>query len=85
MPKTWNFDLRIARAFPLANGQRIEGMVDIFNVTNRMNYTQVNNTLYNVSGSTLNYNTTFGTLTNGNSNYFVFTPRQVQLSVRYTF
>ena len=85
MPKTWNFDLRIARSFGVGNGQRIEGMVDIFNVTNRMNYTQVNNTLYNVSGQSLNYNTTFGTLTNGNSNYFVFTPRQVQLSVRYTF
>ena len=85
MPKTWNLDLRIARAFPLRGGQKIEGMVDIFNVTNRMNYTQVNNTLYNVSGSALNCNATFGTRTNGNSNYFVFTPCQVQLWVRYTF
>ena len=31
------------------------------------------------------YNPTFGSLTNANSNYFVFTPRQVQLALRYTF
>ena len=28
---------------------------------------------------------TFGSFNNANSNYFVFTPRQVQLAVRYTF
>ena len=38
-----------------------------------------------VAAPTLVYNPTFGTLTNANSNYFVFTPRQVQLALRYTF
>ena len=45
--------------------------------------------MYTVGGTvaapTLTYNPTFQTLTNANSNYFVFTPRQVQLAVRYTF
>jgi len=45
--------------------------------------------MYTVGGSvaapTLSYNPTFGSLTNANSNYFVFTPRQIQLSARLTF
>jgi hypothetical protein len=89
LPKTWDINLRIARTFALGSGHRIEGMVDIFNLTDRLNYTQANTTQYTVGGTaaapTLVYNSLFGSLTNGNSNYFVFTPRQVQLSVRYTF
>jgi Carboxypeptidase regulatory-like domain/TonB dependent receptor len=95
LPKTANLDLRIARAFALGAGHRVEGIVDIFNLTNRMNYTSVNQTMYTVGGTaaapTLTYNAPingvggFGALTNGNNNYFVFTPRQVQLALRYSF
>ena len=45
--------------------------------------------MYTVGGTvaapTLTYNPTFGSLTNANSNYFVFTPRQIQLAVRFSF
>jgi hypothetical protein len=45
--------------------------------------------MYTVGGTvaapTLTYNPTFGSLTNGNNNYFVFTPRQVQIALRYSF
>ncbi len=89
LPKTANFDLRISRGFNLAGSQKAEVLVDIFNVTNRLNYTAVNSLMYTVGGTvaapTLTYNPTFQTLTNANSNYFVFTPRQVQLALRYTF
>ena len=61
----------------------------MFNLANRLNYTQVNTSMYTVGGTaaapTLVYNTNFQSLTNANSNYFVFTPRQVQLAFRYTF
>ena len=89
LPNTANFDLRVSRAFTLGGGHKIEGILDIFNVTDRMNYTQITNLMYTVGGTaaapTLTYNSTFGTPNNGNNNYFVFTPRQVQIAVRYNF
>jgi hypothetical protein len=89
LPTTANLDLRVSRAFTLAGSHKIEAIVDIFNVTNRLNYTQVNTSMYAIGGTaaapTLTFNPTFGTLTNANSNYFVFTPRQVQLALRYSF
>ena len=88
-PKTANVDLRISRGFEMEGGHRFEALVDVFNLFNRTNYTSVNSLLYTVGGTaaapTLTYNTAFATLTNANSNYFVFTPRQVQLALRYSF
>jgi hypothetical protein len=89
LPTTANVDLRVSRAFRLSGEHRIEGILDVFNLFNRLNHTAVNTLMYTVGGTvaapTLTYNPTFGSLTNANSNYFVFTPRQVQLAVRYTF
>jgi hypothetical protein len=89
LPKTINLDLRVSRGFRLAGSHTLEAMVDVFNVFDRLNYTAMNTTMYTVGGTvaapTLTANPTFGTLTNANSNYFVFTPRQVQIAARYTF
>jgi len=89
LPYTANFDLRISRGFALGGGHKVEGILDIFNVADRMNYTQATNLMYTIGGTaaapTLTFNPTFGTPNNGNNNYFVFTPRQVQLAIRYTF
>jgi hypothetical protein len=89
LPSTGYFDLRVSRGFALGSGHRIEGILDLFNLTNHMNYTAANTLMYTVGGTaavpTLTYNSTFGSLTNGNNNYFVYTPRQVQLAARYTF
>jgi hypothetical protein len=95
LPSTAVFDLRVSRGFALGSGHRVEGILDIFNLTNRLNYTDVNRTFYNVQGTAaapvLAYNAPvngvggFGSLTNANSNYFVFTPRQVQIALRYSF
>jgi Carboxypeptidase regulatory-like domain/TonB dependent receptor len=89
LPSTANVDLRVSRAFALSGEHRIEGVLDVFNLFNRLNHTTANMLMYMVGGTvaapTLAYNPTFGSLTNANSNYFVFTPRQVQLAVRYTF
>ena len=66
-------------------------VLDIFILTNRLNYTAANTLMYTLPSTatatspTLTYNPTFQSLTNANSNYFVFTPRQVQLALRYTF
>jgi outer membrane receptor protein involved in Fe transport len=89
LPKTANVDLRVSRAFPNTGTRRVEAILDVFNLFNRLNYTAVNTLMYTVGGAatapTLTYNPTFGTLTNANSNYFVFTPRQIQLAVRVSF
>jgi hypothetical protein len=89
LPRTADLALRVSRGFTIAGSQKIEAILDVFNLTNRLNYTQVNSTMYTVGGTvaapTLTYNQTFGTLTNANSNYFVFTPRQIQIACRYTF
>ena len=89
LPKTANVDLLVSRSFGLSAGHRVEGILDVFNLFNRLNYTAVNSLMYTVGGTvaapTLVYNQTFGSLTNANSNYFVFTPRQVQIAGRYSF
>ena len=89
LPKTANVDLRVGRAFALPSDQRIEVLADVFNLFNRLNYTSVQNSMYTVGGTaaapTLTSIATFGSFNNANSNYFVFTPRQIQLAVRYTF
>ena len=89
LPRTMNIDLRVSRGFGLGTSHRVEGILDVFNLTNRLNHTAATSLMYTVAGSvaapTLTYNPTFGSLTNANSNYFVFTPRQIQLALRYTF
>jgi hypothetical protein len=89
LPKTADVNLRVSRAFPASGSRRVEAMIDVFNMFNRLNYTASNTLMYTVGGTvaapTLTYNPTFASLTNANSNYFVFTPRQIQLSLRFTF
>ena len=89
LPSTANVDLRVSRGFSVGGTHKLEAILDVFNVFNRLNHTQANQSIYAIGGTvaapTLTYNPTFGTLTNANSNYFVFTPRQVQLALRYSF
>jgi hypothetical protein len=89
LPTTANVDLRVAYGFPLGGGRRLEAIADVFNMFNHLNHTAANTLMYTVQGTAtapaLAYNPAFGTLTNANSNYFVFTPRQLQLALRYTF
>jgi hypothetical protein len=90
LPTTANLDLRVSYGFSLGGGGRkLEAIADIFNLFNHLNYTNAQNQMYTVGGTaaapTLTYISSFATLTNANSNYFVFTPRQLQLALRYTF
>ncbi len=89
LPATADVDLHIARAFPFGTGRQIEVLAEFFNLFNRLNYTSVNQQMYTIGGTatapTLSYNPTFGIPNNANSNYFVFTPRQIQFAARVTF
>ena len=61
--RTADLALRVSRAFTIPGSHKIEAILDVFNLTNRLNYTQVNTTMYAVGGTaaapTLTYNPTF--------------------------
>ena len=89
-PYQTNVDLRISRTFPLPGKTRIEVLAEGFNLFNRINYTAMNSTFYNIGGTaaapTLVYNSaTFNTPTNANSGTFAPRPREIQFGVRVTF
>lgn len=66
----FNWDLRLSRTFRLGNGVGVEGLVEAFNVTNRVNYLRyvTNSRLASLGQATL-----------------AGDPRQIQFGVRVTF
>jgi hypothetical protein len=82
-PNIWYFDMRISRRFRITEGTKLELLAEGFNVFNRTQVTTVNTTLYNLSGTTLTFNPTFGTVTGADST--LFRERQIQLAARFEF
>jgi hypothetical protein len=82
-PNIWYVDARLSRRFSLTEAMKLEFLVEGFNVFNRTQVTGVNGTLYNLSGSTLTFNTPFGVTTGADST--LFRERQVQLAARFEF
>lgn len=82
-PNIWYFDMRISRRFRITEGTKLELLAEGFNVFNRTQVTNVNSTLYNLSGTNLNFNSTFGITTGADST--LFRERQVQLAARFEF
>jgi hypothetical protein len=82
-PSIQFLDLRLSRRFPIGEKAKIEVLAEAFNFFNRTQVTSVNTTLYNLSGTTLNFNSTFGQTTGADST--LFRERQVQLAVRFEF
>jgi Carboxypeptidase regulatory-like domain/TonB dependent receptor len=80
-PSIQYLDLRVSRRFPIGERARVEVLADAFNFFNRTQVTGVNTTLYNLSGTTLTFNTPFGQTTAADST--LFRERQVQLGVRF--
>lgn len=75
LPGYLTFDLRLARMISLGAGRRAELIAEGFNMTNRLNPTNVNR----VWGPNASANATFQQITAAES------ARQFQLAVRYTF
>ncbi len=82
-PSVWNIDLRLSRRFYIKERFNFEFLGEAFNIVNRTHFTQVNTTFYNLSGTTLNYNTSFGTLTEAGGT--LYRERQIQIGVRFQF
>jgi len=82
-PNIWYVDARLSRRFSITEGTKLEVLVEGFNVFNRTQVTGVQATFYNLSGTTLTYNTPFSTTTGADST--LFRERQVQLAFRFEF
>jgi len=82
-PSTQNVDVRVARSFPIGEKVKLEPLVEGFNVFNRENVFASNTTAYTLSGTTLNYASTFGQPTTAATT--VFRERQIQFALRLNF
>ena len=85
-PSQATVDLRLSRRFRFTETMNLEFLAEAFNLFNRVNVTSVENTLYDVEGTTLVARDDFGQPgSTGLNNSFFFRERQVQLAVRFQF
>ena len=98
-PRTQNVDLRLSKRFDLYHEKvHAELLGESFNILNHQNVTALNTTAYTIGTTTVNgvkSNTltfnqaggvpVYNTVTNTNSDGFVYSPRQIQLGARLQF
>lgn len=82
-PNIWYVDARLSRRFAITEGTNLEFLVEGFNVFNRTQVTLVQGTIYNISGTALNFNAPFASTTGADST--LFRERQVQFAARFEF
>jgi hypothetical protein len=82
-PRTTVVDLRISRRFHITEKTNFEVLAEAFNLFNHPNVTNVQQTLYSISGTTLNFKSGFGTATAAGNT--IYRERQVELGARFTF
>jgi hypothetical protein len=87
-------DVRLQKQIALTERYHLEGRVDLYNVYNHQNVTGVNTTAYALqsTGNATFQNglagtgtARFGAANNSNSSGFLYTPRQLQVSVKFLF
>ena len=69
-PTIQYIDVRLSRRFNIGEKAKIEVLGEVFNLFNRTQVTGVNSTLYILSGTNLNFNTSFGQTTGADSTLF---------------
>ena len=79
LPFQISLDPRVARRFRLGRSRELSLMWEAFNVTNRPNYTAVDNTLYSVGAASLVRNPLFGRMTGQSDG------RMMQVAAKLTF
>ena len=78
-------DLRIQKDFLFHDRYKIELIGQAFNVANHQNITEVYGTAYNLSGTTLTYQSDWGQTEQSNNSGFSYTPREIEISTRISF
>jgi outer membrane receptor protein involved in Fe transport len=91
-PSVFQVDARVTRNIPFTESMRLRLVLEAFNVFNRANVVTVNNTFFNLSGTSLvppSATTAFGTprtFSSPASGTTTFaTPRQLQLAIKFDF
>ncbi len=82
-PRLWDVDLRLSKRFKFTERYNLELIAEGFNIFNRTQVSQLNNTLYTLSGTTFNYSSSFGTIQNADNN--LYRERQIQFAARFQF
>lgn len=85
LPQLRNIDVRLSKRFRFNESMNLELLAEAFNVLNETHVFGVNTTMYTRSGSgtTLNYNNSFGTVTGTDST--LYRERQIQFAARFQF
>jgi len=84
-PRRMVDDIRLQKQISFDKGRNLQLMWNVFNLANHQNVTGLNTTAYSFSGTSLNYQSTYGAVTNSNSSGFLYTPRQMEISARLNF
>lgn len=82
-PSIVNVDLRVSRRFHIKEDMSLEILAEGFNILNRTQFTSVNTRLYSISGTTLTFDPTFGTLASAGNT--LVRERQIQFALRFEF
>jgi hypothetical protein len=84
LPSIFNTDLRLSKRINFTERYNLELIAEGFNIFNRTQVFQENNTLYSRSGNTLTYQgAVFGAVTSTDS--FNYRERQIQFAARFHF
>jgi hypothetical protein len=78
-------DVRLQKQISFDKSRNIQLMFNAFNIANHQNVTSMNTTAYALSGTTATYQTNYGLVTNSNSQGFLYTPRELEFSIRINF
>ena len=85
-------DVRVQKNIPFTERYRLQLILQAFNVANHQNVTSVNTPAYKLAktanttnAGTATYQANFGTVSNTNNSGFSYTPRQLELSIRFAF
>ena len=91
-PTTAGANMRVSRKFKIVEGKNLELLAEVFNLTNHINFTAVDNKFYTIASAvngavpTMNYNSTFGALNQANNqDHANNVVRQFQFGARFEF
>jgi hypothetical protein len=88
-PSVWNVDLRLSRRFYIGESVNVEALIEGFNIFNRSQITNVNNTFYAISGTAqaavMTYQSSAFLVPSEAGTNFLARERQVQLGFRLHF
>jgi hypothetical protein len=85
-------DIRVSKQFRFTERYGLQVFLQAFNVANHQNVSSENTTAFKLAGTagsplagTATYQSNFGTVATTNNSGFSYTPRQLELSARFSF